>query len=410
MTTDVIPGSGAQVAQVAPDFQWDGNKLEVGAGVAASGGGFRAMLFHVGAFTRLNELGILGVVKRISSVSGGSIATGYLAKVWTDLAKSQANGVFTSFKQTYVQPMLAFSKNKIDVVDALTGILPWSSAAEEVAESYDELLFKGWTLQNLPDEPRFVFCATNLQTGVLWRSSKPYAGDYVLGKVENPQIPLATAVAASSAFPPVLSPLVLTGLGGQFKLWPTGAGPVAELDLGPFRERVILSDGGVYDNHGLEPIQKRYTTIFVSDGGAPFDRSSLVGTDWISQLKRVLDVTDNQVRSLRRRSLMQSLIAGNSIDDENEIVSKQSSARRGAYWGIDTDPEKVSPPDALPCSREVVDALSLISTRLSDPGDQNTKRLINWGYAIADRSVRSHYKGKINTGRPQLPFPEAPLG
>ena len=187
MTTDVIPGSGAQVAQVAPDFQWDGNKLEVGAGVAASGGGFRAMLFHVGAFTRLNELGILGVVKRISSVSGGSIATGYLAKVWTDLAKSQANGVFTSFKQTYVQPMLAFSKNKIDVVDALTGVLPWSSAAEEVAESYDELLFKGWTLQNLPDEPRFVFCATNLQTGVLWRSSKPYAGDYVLGKVENPQ-------------------------------------------------------------------------------------------------------------------------------------------------------------------------------------------------------------------------------
>jgi NTE family protein len=406
--TDAIAASAAQIAQVAHDFQWDGNKLEVGAAIATSGGGFRAMLFHAGAFMRLNEFGILSSVKRISSVSGGSIASGYLAKIWKNLDKSN-DGVFTSFKKTYVQPLLDFSKNKIDVVDALTGILPWSSAAEQVAESYDEILFKKWTLQDLPDEPRFVFCATNLQTGVLWRSSKPYAGDYVLGKVDNPRIPLAKAVAASSAFPPVLSPLVLTGLGGQFKSWPTGPGPIPESDLGPFRERVILSDGGVYDNHGLEPVQKRYTTIFVSDGGAPFDRSSQIGADWISQLKRVLDVTDNQVRSLRRRSLIQSLTAGNGIDDDNKIVSEQSTARRGAYWGIDTDPQKVSPPDALPCKRDVVKPLALISTRLSDPGDQNAKRLINWGYAIADRCIRTNYRGKIIPTGPNLPFPDAAL-
>jgi NTE family protein len=126
-------------------------------------------------------------------------------------------------------------------------------------------------------------------------------------------------------------------------------------------------------------------------------------------LKRVLDVIDNQVGSLRRRDLMQSLIAGNSINDESEIVSKQLTARRGAYWGIDTDPEKVALPDALPCNRDVVKALALISTRLSDPGDQAAKRLINWGYTIADRCVRTHYKGKINPAGPKLPFPEAAL-
>lgn len=410
MTAEAIPGSAAEVAQAAHDFQWDGKKLEVGAAIAASGGGFRAMLFHVGALMRLNELGVLAGVKRISSVSGGSIACGFLAKVWTDLTKSSVDGVFTAFRETYVGPMLAFSKNKIDVVDALTGVLPWSSAAEEVANSFDQLLFHGWTLQNLPDEPRFVFCATNLQTGVLWRSSKPYAGDYVIGKVDNPTIPLSKAVAASSAFPPVLSPLVLTGLGGQFRRWATNGGPIPEAQLGPYRERVVLSDGGVYDNHGLEPIQKRYTTLFVSDGGAPFDRSSQVGADWISQLKRVLDVTDNQVRSLRRRSLIQCLIDGNNIDDENEIVSKQSRARRGAYWGIDTDPAKVSVPDALPCNQKVVDALALTRTRLTDPGDQIAKRLINWGYAISDRCVRTHYKGKLNSDGPKLPFAEEPLG
>jgi NTE family protein len=82
-----------------------------------------------------------------------------------------------------VDPILAFSQNKIDVIDALTGLLPWTSAAAEVATEYERYLFGTRTLQDLPDEPRFVFCATNLQTGVLWRFSKPYAGDYVVGRL-----------------------------------------------------------------------------------------------------------------------------------------------------------------------------------------------------------------------------------
>ena len=113
---DALPGSSVQLAQRATQFQWDGNALEVGIGIAASGGGFRAMLFHAGALLRLSELGILDSAKRISSVSGGSIATGFLATVWNGLAQ---NG-FQNFKQVFVEPMLAFSRQKIDVVDALT--------------------------------------------------------------------------------------------------------------------------------------------------------------------------------------------------------------------------------------------------------------------------------------------------
>ena len=352
------------------------------------------MLFHVGAFMRLNELGILGVVKRISSVSGGSIACGYLARVWIDLAESQANGVFTSSKDTYVLPMLAFSKNKIDVVDALTGVLPWSSAADEVAASYDELLFKGWTLQNLPTTRASYFARPTCRLACCGagRSLTPAIMCSARSRTDRFHLEGVYVVPLFR-----LCCLLCAGwTGSEFKPWPTAAGPGHKSDLGPFRERVILSDGGVYDNHGLEPIAKRYTTIFVSYGGGPFDRSSQVGTDWISQLKRVLDVIDNQVGSLRRRDLMQSLIAGNSINDESEIVSKQLTARRGAYWGIDTDPEKVALPDALPCNRDVVKALALISTRLSAPGDQAAKRLINWGYTIANGCLRSPSLGKIN--------------
>src|SRR5260221_663578 len=40
-----------------------------GIALALSGGGYRAMLFHVGAILRLNEAGLLPRLKRISSVS-----------------------------------------------------------------------------------------------------------------------------------------------------------------------------------------------------------------------------------------------------------------------------------------------------------------------------------------------------
>src|SRR5262245_14271784 len=216
MTDQPIAGTGAQVAQAAAEFQWEGNKFEPGIGIALSGGGFRAMLFHAGALMRLNELGLLARAKRVSSVSGGSIAAGYLATVWGKLGAPQ-NGVFAKFRETYVDPVLAFSRQNIDVANFLSGLLPWTSAAEKVAETYEKHLFGKRTLQDLPDEPRFVFCATNLQTGVLWRFSKSYAGDYVVGRIDKPTIALPPPVPAPSAFPPVPSPLLLNLPAGSFR-------------------------------------------------------------------------------------------------------------------------------------------------------------------------------------------------
>src|SRR6266481_444265 len=45
--------------------------LEEGIALCLSGGGYRAMLFHAGVLWRLNEIGILRKLDRISSVSGG---------------------------------------------------------------------------------------------------------------------------------------------------------------------------------------------------------------------------------------------------------------------------------------------------------------------------------------------------
>ena len=62
-----------------------GRAPEPGVALCLSGGGSRAMLFHAGALLRLNELGLLPRLARISSVSGGSIAAGALAVAWRDL-------------------------------------------------------------------------------------------------------------------------------------------------------------------------------------------------------------------------------------------------------------------------------------------------------------------------------------
>lgn len=395
----------------ARNFHWSSDKLEPGVAVALSGGGYRAMLFHAGALLRMNELGLLSRAQRISSVSGGSIAAGCLARIWTSLGPPDAAGAFGGFKKIYVEKLLEFSKHNIDVMDAVLGHLPFQHVADRVAGSYDKYLFGGASLQSLPDTPRFVFCATNLQTGVLWRFSKPYAGDYVVGCLERPDIALSIAVAASSAFPPFLSPLSLDVPPAAFKDWPTSNAKT--FDAAPFRAKILLVDGGVYDNHGLEPIVKRYTTLFVSDGGAPFKREPDVRTDWLSQLRRVLDLEDNQSRALRRRDLIARLQSGNDAfaQGNRKATDANDVARMGAYWGIDTNTTSMNAPGALACDRAIVDELAAISTRLSDPGDARAKQLINWGYAVCDRSVRCHYHGpEVAQSPPAWPYPDAALG
>ncbi len=48
-------------------------------GLALSGGGFRASIFHLGVIRRLEELGIMKDVSVLSTVSGGSIIGAYYA-------------------------------------------------------------------------------------------------------------------------------------------------------------------------------------------------------------------------------------------------------------------------------------------------------------------------------------------
>lgn len=157
-------------------------KVDDTIGLCLSGGGFRALIYHVGVLVRLNEAGLLPKISEVASVSGGSITAGKLAESWNRL-QFTADGVATNFAEEVALPLLAFAGISIDVKSILLGFLPGRTAADGIASAYDRYLFRGATLQDLPDRPRFTFMATNLQTGSGWRFAKDYAADHRVGQI-----------------------------------------------------------------------------------------------------------------------------------------------------------------------------------------------------------------------------------
>jgi NTE family protein len=343
---------------------------EEGIAICLSGGGYRAMLFHLGALWRLNEFGYLKKLARISSVSGGSITSAVLGMNWSRL-EFDNNGIAGDFVSRVVRPIRKIARKTIDRKAIFSGALLPGSISDKLAKAYQKYLFGEKTLQNLPDDPpRFVINATNVQSGALWRFMKPYMRDWKVGEVKAPKITLAFAVAASSAFPPVLSPAELELDDSDFTP-NSGAGLQEE----PYTTDVILSDGGVYDNLGLETIWKRCKTILVSDGGGQMAPDPDPKRDWAGHTLRILNIIDNQVRSLRKRQVIDSFVNG---------------TRTGTYWGIRTNIKDYGLPDAMDCPFDRTMDLANVKTRLKRLDSDTQERLINWGYAVCDAAIRRH--------------------
>jgi NTE family protein len=340
------------------------------------------MVFHLGAIWRLNELGYLPKLKRVSSVSGGSITAGVLGLRWNKL-QFDASGVATNLGPLLVDPIRTLASHTIDVGSVLGGVFLPGTVADRIAAKYRKYLFDNATLQELPDNPRFVINATNVQSKSLWRFSKPYMWDWRVGKVQTPRTELAIAVGASSAFPPVLSPVELD-LKETDYVPNSGVG----LQKPPYTTEVVLTDGGVYDNLGLETVWKRYSTVLVSDGGGLYGPEPDPKRDWVRHTMRVFDLVDNQVRSLRKRQVIDSFVAG---------------TRKGTYWGIWSDIGNYQVPNSLPCPVPNTNALAGIATRLESLNESDQQKLINWGYAICDAAMRKHLG--VAAAAPVFPYP-----
>lgn len=404
----VSPVSAVPGEKEAPD---------VGIAVCLSGGGYRAMLFHTGSLWRLLELGLLspgdhtarrpagntvpiGSLQRVSSVSGGSIISGMLGLKWKNLDFSTAPKLVQSYQAEVVKPIRDLASVTLaaetaeGVFKVLSAIVIPGSVNEHVAKAYDRHLFEKAKLSELPSEPRWVINASNLQSGALWRFMSPYMRDWKVGENKHTEkVSVAQAVAASSAFPPMLAPATFDFKDGDFTPNTGGSGEY-NLQRPPFTTHVSLADGGVYDNLGLETAYKRFRTLLVSDAGAPFKPSERVARDWVRLSGRVINVVDNQVRALRKRLLMNSFVTG---------------VRLGAFWDIDVDIAAFKAPGKLDCPHAQTLKLAALDTDLGEKDAKIQERLINWGYAVCDASIRSW----LDTSLPApaaFPYPGSGVG
>lgn len=344
-------------------------------GLCLSGGGYRAALFHLGAVRRLNELGLLGKIDEISSVSGGSIFAAFLAMRIPNMTA----GKLPDYANTVAIPFRAFTKTNIRTRPAL---IEWvgqlfepGAGAKALEAEYEERLVPGKTLADLPCRPRFKFCATDVVFGVNWVFERDAAGDYRTGHMSTlrtQQIPLARAVAASSCFPPVFAPLPMNL--DEADLPVCGKIPAGDPQRNDRIAALSLADGGVYDNMGLEPLWKHCKTLLVSDGGKPFGFSTKPGR--FSQLERIVNIIANQAESLRKRWLIASYI--------NQVYE-------GAYFGVGTAVADYNVPGVPGYSNAFVkEAIATIRTDLNTFTDPEIAVLENHGYYLAEAAIKVH--------------------
>lgn len=315
-------------------------------GLALSGGGFRAAAFHLGTFRRLHQMGWLWKLDLLTCVSGGSIAGAFLASRWgQDSALDELERYLRSAS--------------IAVASVIGGVLdPFQSRLDKLAESYGRDLFGQRTLADLQAGPRIYLNATNLATGNLFffvggGQGAAEMGEWQLGAVPAPTFSVSRAVAASSAFPPVFPPLKL----GHDEYPNAGV------------EYVTLTDGGVYDNLGVNPLfrdRNALDYLLVSDAGKPFavdERPTESGT---AVLVSAMDILMEQVRGLQFKRLeLNALAPGGARALWYSIDSEVGEAREGdaAFASaIGTNLKKLAPREIEVLQRH---AAALLTHRLS---------------------------------------------
>jgi predicted acylesterase/phospholipase RssA len=223
-------------------------------GLALSGGGFRATLYHLGLVRFLRDAGILSRVTHITSVSGGSVIAAHLVLNW-----DRYNGSPTDFDAAAAE-LLAFVQ--MDVRNRILRRFPlnlpfrWPrrliglsnrklSRIGLLESHYEKYLYGDTSLFQLPETPQLHILATNLSEGCLCSFNRDglvmvrRQPDRTV-RLDRIRMGLATvpmAVTASSAFPGFFPPMELTAAdvgasGGEFV-------------------RQAFTDGGVFDNLGV---------------------------------------------------------------------------------------------------------------------------------------------------------------
>jgi NTE family protein len=363
-----------------------------GTALCLSGGGYRAALFHLGAARRLNELGILGALRTISGVSGGSIMANLLADPRLGFPAPGSTGSVHGFDEYVAAPLNTLASRNVRTPALLAKVAPWTWAKPDVAvralaDQLAEVI--DWWDTPLRDNsdvgPAIVTSATEVAYGVNWVFEDPTAwrprgrvGDYRVGYADPPaDLRIADVVAASCAFPPYFAPMVVNG--DALHLTSGHPGLESEAERARIRRHIRLTDGGVYDNLGLEPVWKSHRAVLVSDGGAVF-RARTERTQY-GRLLRILGIATSGGQSVRTRWLHASFARG---------------VLAGASWALDSLIDGSYP-------REVTELINAVRTDLDAFSQAEQQVLERHGYVVADHHLRAHAADLIAIDAPLTP-------
>ena len=376
---------------LTPDPEAKASFRRGGIGLCLSGGGFRATLFHLGAIQRLFELGIAtrADFETVASVSGGSLTSAQWA---VGIARAEAFGRSLDFVRDVVRPLQVLTGKDIRT-GAMTKkyLLPWNwfrgAYAVDAMVSRFETAFGKGTLNLLPERPRFIFCGTDMAFGASFIFERDRVGSYLAGYASPEGFTLAQAVAASACFPPLFGPLRIARAPERFK---GGGGPGTTA----VQRREILSDlrvtdGGVYDNMGLEPVWKSHRVVLVSDAGGLMDPEADHSLIW--RIKRYQSIQEAQARAVRKRFLLSGFAQGTI---------------KGAYIGVGGSTDRYGGAGEGGYSKVfALEVIRNIRTDLDAFSEVEQGVLMNHGYALIDAAIRTHAPELIGAAVPGFAVP-----
>ena len=363
-------------------------------GIALSGGGIRATIFHLGLFKWLAEHGALEEVKRISSVSGASLCVGMIYS-YNNLRWPTSKEFLTTVLPSVEKILQTRNLELSALLNLIISPYYWNKKANIVAKSLERKWGVQGNLSDLTGSAMWYINCTTYETGKCFRFCRESMGDYIIGFAEKPNLPLSDVMAASAGFPILIGPYSLSTSDYQWTPYEHSGSNWRP----PANQTLHLWDGGVYDNLGLEAIfnpdnggtlRGGMDFMIISNASPPISSYHRKSGFSVQNLKRMLDISRDQVSALHSRTAM------DFIDRTNQ----------GMYIRIGNSAEMITSKSRCPedlrrhlinncLSAEQASKAMHYPTTLWEPSEDDYRLILRHGYEVADCTYSCYHNGNI---------------